>query len=161
MKEDPVPRNLGTWPDPWLWSWWSKAIKRSWSSGRLRDGSGFRGTGSSFCARTPSGTACMTGVHGDRAKRPQSFDFLSSSEKAVCSLQTPMLSAPPLVFWAQPFPLGPSLTTQSRNFKYHACAYNFHIYIFRLDFSPKFQTGIPNYLPKNSLIRPKILITFS
>ena len=52
------------------------------------------------------------------------------------------------------------LSGQSHNFKYHACAYNFHIYIFCLDFSPKFQTGIPNYLPKNSLIRPKFLITF-
>lgn len=34
----------------------------------------------------------------DGAQRPWSLDFLPSSEKAVCSLQTPLLSSPPLVF---------------------------------------------------------------
>ena len=37
-------------------------------------------------------------VDVEAVPRDQSLDFLPSSEKAVCSLQTPMLSAPPLVF---------------------------------------------------------------
>lgn len=57
------------------------------------------------CARTPGGSAYTTGEADCPEGRGLSLDFLPSSEKAVCSLQAPLLSAPPLVFLTRHFPV--------------------------------------------------------